>query len=72
MKFSDAPLDANLVVTPEWLSQALSQGRSPVTVTKVVLAGMVSRIKTSGRATPSTVRVKGTGAAVPVLLSESV
>ena len=35
MKFSNAPLDANLVVTPEWLSQALSQGRSPVTVTKV-------------------------------------
>ncbi|MCB2048964.1 MAG: phosphotransferase [Novosphingobium sp.] len=35
MTFSPAPLDADLVVTPDWLSHALSQGRDPVTVDSV-------------------------------------
>jgi len=35
MNFSEAPLDAAQVVTPEWLSKALSKGRDPVEVTNV-------------------------------------
>ncbi len=35
MKWSPAPIDAAIVVTPEWLSQALSQGRDPVAVNSV-------------------------------------
>lgn len=35
MEWSNAPLDAGIVVKPEWLSRALSQGRDPVTVTGV-------------------------------------
>ena len=35
MDFCQAPIDAHEVVTPEWLSLALSQGRDPVTVTGV-------------------------------------
>lgn len=35
MSFCEAPIDAAEVVTPAWLSQALSQGRDPVEVTGV-------------------------------------
>ena len=33
MTWTPAPIDAAEVVTPQWLSQALSQGRDPVEVT---------------------------------------
>lgn len=35
MSFCEAPIDAAEVVTPEWLSKALSRGRDPVEVTNV-------------------------------------
>lgn len=35
MNFCEAPIDAAEVVTAQWLSQALSQGRDPVEVTSV-------------------------------------
>ncbi len=35
MAFSTAPIESDVVQTPEWLSQALSQGRDPVTVKRV-------------------------------------
>lgn len=35
MEWSNAPIDADVVVTPGWLSWALSQGRDPVTVNTV-------------------------------------
>ena len=35
MPFCPAPIDADEVVTPEWLSEALSQGRDPVEFTDV-------------------------------------